>query len=249
MNARTTVTRTLDSHAGEWLMIVASLLFLAAYAAPILHPALSATGRRICGIVTVAVWALFIAEYLVRLLRARDRWRFFTHHLFDLVILILPMARPLRMLRLITLLSVLNRVGTRSLRGRVAVYAFGGAILLLTVSSLAITEAERGRPGSNINGVGDGLWWAITTMTTVGYGDKVPETVVGRSVAVTLMFAGIALLGVVTAFVASWLVEAIEDAEKVEEQTHAAVLALTDEVRQLRAEVAALREEKGAGAD
>lgn len=225
-------------------MIVAALAFLAAYAIPILNTHLDPTARLICDIVTAVVWVIFIAEYLIRLLRAKDRRYFFTHNLFDLVILIVPIARPFRMLRLITLLSVLNRAGTRSLRGRVAVYACGGALLLLIVASLAITDAERGRPGSTINGVGDGLWWAVETMTTVGYGDRIPQTTTGHLIAVVLMFSGIALLGVATAFVASWLVQALEETEEAEEQTHEAVLTLTEEVRALRAEIAELRESR-----
>ncbi|MFT3715481.1 MAG: potassium channel family protein [Gordonia sp. (in: high G+C Gram-positive bacteria)] len=243
MNTRALAQRSLRSHAGEWLLIGASLAFLAAYAAPILWPGLSGTERRICSVVTAIVWAIFIAEYLVRLLRADDRRSYFTHHLFDLAILVIPMLRPLRLLRLITVLSVMNRAGTRSVRGRVVVYAVGGAMLLLIVSSLAVTEAERGHPGANINGVGDGLWWSITTMTTVGYGDRVPETVTGRLIAAVLMISGIALLGVVTAFVASWLMDAIAETEAVEEQTYSAVLRLTDEVARLREEVADLRAE------
>lgn len=98
---------------------------------------------------------------------------------------------------------------------------------------LAITDAERGRPGATINGIGDGLWWSITTMTTVGYGDRYPVTTSGRFVAAALMLAGIALLGVVTATVASWLIERIDDAKNQEAATQALVNELRIEIKRL----------------
>jgi voltage-gated potassium channel len=65
---------------------------------------------------------------------------------------------------------------------------------------------ERGQPGATIQSVGDGLWWAITTLTTVGYGDIYPTTTEGRFIAVGLMVSGICVLGVISATVAAWFV-------------------------------------------
>jgi voltage-gated potassium channel len=71
------------------------------------------------------------------------------------------------------------------------------------VAGLAVTEAERHIDGSNIQDVGDGWWWAITTMATVGYGDTFPITTQGRMVGTALMIMGVALLGTITASIAS----------------------------------------------
>jgi len=148
----------------------------------------------------------------------------------------------LRLLRLVTLLNFLNRRAGDSLRGRVAVYVVGSTSLILFVSSLAVLEAEREHEGSNITTFGDALWWAMTTVTTVGYGDRYPTTVTGRFVAAGLMLAGIALLGVVTASLATWLLAKIREVEQdVESVTQRDVEALTREVQALRAEVARLR--------
>ncbi|MDF0529137.1 potassium channel family protein, partial [Tsukamurella sp. 8J] len=105
--------------------------------------------------------------------------------------------------------------------------------------------AERGRPGSTIGSVGDGLWWAITTMTTVGYGDRVPVTIEGRCIAAGLMLGGVALLGVLTGTFASWLVAEVESTSDNQDETRATVRALADEVRALRNEVTALRDDLG----
>jgi voltage-gated potassium channel len=78
-------------------------------------------------------------------------------------------------------------------------------------------------------------------VTTVGYGDRFPTTAEGRLVAVGLMVTGIALLGVVTAALASWFVEKVAEVQASEQRTESEVATLVDEVRALRAEVAALR--------
>jgi voltage-gated potassium channel len=151
--------------------------------------------------------------------------------------------RPLRLLRLVTLLSVVNRTTTRGLRGRVAIYVSGGAALLVLCGGLAVTDAERGASGASIHGLGDGLWWALTTVTTVGYGDRYPVSVTGRFVAAALMLGGIALLGAVTATLASWLVERVAEAGETEHAaTQAQVEALAAEVRALRQELSAARD-------
>jgi voltage-gated potassium channel len=70
-----------------------------------------------------------------------------------------------------------------------------------------ILSFEADAPGSNIHSFGDAIWWAIVTVTTVGYGDRFPVTAGGRGVAVVLMLVGIGLIGVLTATVASYFVE------------------------------------------
>ncbi|EME62530.1 ion transport protein, partial [Rhodococcus ruber BKS 20-38] len=124
------------------------------------------------------------------------------------------MLRPLRLLRLVTLLGVVHRSVGTALRGRVIVYASGSTALLLVVSSLAMLDAERTAPDATITTYPDALWWSAVTVTTVGYGDFAPVTATGRLIAVALMIAGIALLGVVTATLASWLVERVGEQDE-----------------------------------
>lgn len=79
------------------------------------------------------------------------------------------------------------------------------AVLFIIFSSIAILQVEDD-PESNIKTAEDALWWAYTTVTTTGYGDKYPVTTEGRIVAALLMTAGVGLFGTFTAFVASWFV-------------------------------------------
>ena len=143
-----------------------------------------------------------------------DRGRFVLHKIFDLLVVVLPLLRPLRLLRLLTLLHVLNRHAGTSLRGRVVIYVSGGAVMVMFLASLAVLDAERGQAGANIDSFGDALWWSATTVTTVGYGDQFPITAQGRAIAAVLMLSGIALLGVVTATFASWLVQRVQEVEE-----------------------------------
>ena len=80
-------------------------------------------------------------------------------------------------------------------------------------------EAERGAQAASIKSFGDAIWWALTTVTTVGYGDHFPVTARGRLVAAGLMIGGTALLGVVTATFASWSIDRVSE---VEEESRAA---------------------------
>ena len=191
-------------------LMVAALAFLAAYAIPILKPDLPSWAAATCIVAVATAWALFVVDYVVRLRLAPDRRTYVRKHVPDLLVIALPLLRPLRLLRLLVLFSVLNRrIGGR-LRGRLAVYTGGTAALLALCAALGVLSAERGHEGANINSFGDSIWWAITTMTTVGYGDRYPVTGLGRAIAAMLMVGGIALLGVVTATLASWLIEAVE---------------------------------------
>jgi voltage-gated potassium channel len=182
-----------------------------------------------------ACWAVFVVDYLARLSLAPARGRWFVRHLPELAIVALPFLRPLRLLRLVILVTVLQKAVGHAIRGRVAIYASAGAVLLIWVSSLAVLQAERGQPDAKIENIGDALWWSITTMTTVGYGDKYPVTTTGRIVAALLMVGGISLLGTITATIASWIVQRVAEEDTLARAASAA------QVEQLRHEIALLR--------
>lgn len=224
----------------EWPLASIAFAFLVAFAWPILDQDLSAAGRTLCDAAQLGSWAAFVVDYAVRWSLSQDRRRFFWSHLVDLAVIALPLLRPLRLLRLITILNVLNRSASTGLRGRVAVYVVGATVMVVFVGGLAMLEAERGQSGANIQSPGDAWWWAISTVTTVGYGDRYPVTTAGRVVAVALMVCGIALIGVVTASLASWLVERIRDEQT---ETRDDLSDLHAEIRQLRTEMAIQRGE------
>jgi voltage-gated potassium channel len=150
-------------------------------------------------------------------------------------VLAVPVLRPLRALQVVIALARVNRRAAVSFRGRTTLYVVAAVLLLGFVAALAVLDAERGRPGANIDTFGDALWWAATTITTVGYGDLFPVTAEGRIVGVGLMLGGITLAGVVTASLASWFIEHFAAAEEAEERTRDEIAELAGEVRALRA--------------
>lgn len=225
-------------------LALVAVLFLAVYAAPIIDPDMPRAAIRGCQMTTNVVWIIFALDYAARLAIAHHRWSFIRYHLFDLAIVILPFFQPLRLLRLVFLLRVLNRHAGQSLRGQISSYVIGSAAIITLVGALAELDVERGVPGAQITSFGEALWWAFVTITTVGYGDFTPVTSQGRIVATGMMIFGVALLGTVTATLASWLVENVkpEDEEDISPELQA-IQTLTAHVKRLEDEVAALREQ------
>jgi len=80
----------------------------------------------------------------------------------------------------------------------------------------AVFFVEQKDPTGNIETIGDGIWWAFSTVASVGYGDRVPVTTLGRSLAILLMLVGIALFSIITANIASFFVEEDEEKELLE---------------------------------
>ena len=233
--------------ATEWPLTGAAVVFLGAYAWEVLTNAQGGT-KNAAELMIDAVWALFGVDYLVRLTLTPNRGRWFLRHLPDLAIIVLPFLRPLRLLRLVTLVSIMQRSAGTALRGRITLYTVGSAALLIFTSALASLDAERHEPGSSIRTFGQALWWALTTFTTVGYGDSVPVSTQGRFIAVLLMIGGVALAGVVTATLASWIVSLVEEENAEQEAaTQEQVAALQQQVSELSERIDRLLEAPDSG--
>ncbi|MFF2362535.1 potassium channel family protein [Streptomyces sp. NPDC058122] len=221
-------------------LLVLAVAFALAYAVPIVDSDAARTVTFTCTVVEWVVWGAFAADYLVRLALAPQRRAFVRGHWMDLCAVILPMLQPLRLLRLVSTLTLVGRRARMASQIRLTTYVGGAVVGLLMFGSLAVLSVERDSPNGNIKTLGDAVWWSFTTMTTVGYGDHAPTTGMGRVLAVGLMLSGIALLGVVTANIAAWFISRFEKDDVEERRQTAAIEALTAEVRALRAEVAAL---------
>lgn len=169
-------------------------IFLAAYAWPILQPDISAFWRHACTVIDILIWVVFVAEFIARVLLTERRGKYVARHIPDVLMVTLPVLRPLRLLRFLVLLRMINRRATASLHGRIVAYVVASAGLVLLISASAMLDAERHSPQANITTFGDALWWALSTMSTVGYGDRVPATGDSRIIGAGLMLAGIALL-------------------------------------------------------
>ena len=164
------------------------------------------------------IWGVFAAELSFRVYLAPRKLSYVGRHWFDVLSVALPFLRPLRMIRSAQALRLLRfaRVLAYFLRATDASHAImarrGVPDLLLLglvafiVSAVTVTFAERGS-GSSIDGFDTAAWWALTTVTTVGYGDTYPVTAIGRGIATFLMLVGIGLFSLLTANVAAHFVE------------------------------------------
>jgi len=230
----------------EWPLIGVALVFGAGYAYQVLA---EPTGwPNVAGdVVAIVCWLVFVVDYVARLYLATDRGHWFLRNLLSLLVVALPVLRPLRLVRLLTLLTVFQRAAGTAMRGRVVMYAAATTTLLVLVSSLAVFDAERYAPGSLITSYGEAVWWACVTVTTVGYGDTYPVTFGGRCIAVAMMVCGIALLGTITAIIASWMVEQVRvEEDAMESAARMQIAQLSDQLARVEQLLAGTQDPDGA---
>jgi voltage-gated potassium channel len=202
-----------DSRKARWEqrtevpLAVASLVFLAAYAVRILAHGLPDTWQDLCLAVLFAAWALFAIDYAVRWRLSREHLRFVRTHWLDTLVLLLPLLRPLRVVRVYEAVQRRHGQPRLALHARVIVYAGLSTVLLGFAGALSVYHEEHAAPGATIRTFGDAVWWTCATFATVGYGDVAPVTPLGRLIAVGMMAIGLALLGAVTGTFASWLLQ------------------------------------------
>ncbi len=150
-----------------------------------------------------------------RLGLARNRTAFIRGNPLDLALVALPMLRPLRLARATRLvrfgliLTRAKRQAQASLQTRAVAYVSLLAATLTLACSVAILEFQQHARSANIRTYGNALWWAVTTVSTVGYGDRYPVTLGGRVTAVLLIGAGVSLFGFISAPVAAYFIRRV----------------------------------------
>jgi voltage-gated potassium channel len=165
------------------------------------------------------LWAILLVEYLVRLTVTPDRRGYLKRRWVEPATVLVP---PLQGWHLVGIEKMSLIVHEGELRvetilkhhGLFRVLIAAGATLFL--GAWLVLLFEKNAKGSNIHDYADALWWAVVTVTTVGYGDRYPVSGGGRAVAVVLMLVGIGLIGVLTATVASVFIKEHSDANKDE---------------------------------
>ena len=188
-----------------------AIAFLVSYSYPAFVEEISTSVQSILDTVQWVSWIAFAADLLVGVLAAESKVHFLKRHPLEILAVLLPFLRPLRLLRFISFGTLVFEKVNLGKSIAISFKVIVTALFLTYLAGIEITLAERGEPGATIQNVGDGFWWAITTLTTVGYGDIYPTTTEGRFIAVGLMVSGICVLGVISATVAAWFVKMTQD--------------------------------------
>lgn len=171
-------------------------------------------------IIDLMIWIVFIVDYLWRFFSSKEEFRFIIDNVFDLLA-ILPLnaiftvfrlsrilrlakltklVKLTRLLRIIGLSGKLERKASRLLRTNGLLYILYVNVFIVLVGSSILSVVEE-------KSFSDSLWWAIVTVTTVGYGDIVPSSIFGRWLAIILMLVGIGTIGMLTSALTNFFVK------------------------------------------
>lgn len=181
--------------------------YLVAFSVPAFDQNISETSQQYLDAVQLLSWMVFAGDLLFGIFVSSNRMNFIKKHPFEIATVFLPFLRPLRLLRVISFGGLVLQKVAIGKQVSILIRVMVASVFLGYISAIQVTISERGVEGSNIKTFADGLWWAVTTVTTVGYGDRFPTTSTGRILAVCLMLVGISLMGVITASVAAWFVK------------------------------------------
>ena len=222
----------------NWPLTILALALIPILLLPHALP-LSSSARDVLDRLDYLIWGVFAADLLAKVSIAPHRLRYLRRHWFDVVIVALPLLRPLRLVRSARTLRLLQTsravaavvrvevVGRRILLQHGLHYVLLSALVVAVAGGTLVTIFERESPEATIRDLADGMWWAIVTMATVGYGDMVPRTPAGRVIGAVLILVGIAVFGTITANLAAFFAEQRDDNVLRE------VRSLRDQVRRL----------------
>lgn len=198
----------------QWPLVAAALLTV-----PVLVVEESPFGppwSTIAAVLNWVTWAAFVAEFAVMMAVVPDRRKWMREHPVEVVVTFLTppfLPATLQAFRVLRVLRVARIFGVHRLRRLLSLegirYATLLVLLVIVVGGTAFSAIEE----RGVN-AWDGVWFATETVTTVGYGDIIPETSAGRVVAMLIMFVGIGFVALLTAFVADRFIHHSEGSDE-----------------------------------
>jgi voltage-gated potassium channel len=195
-------------------LTVLAIAFLFTFSYPAFVSETSLQTQKILDVIQWVSWTAFGLDLIYGISNAKNKKTYLKSHVLEIAAVALPFLRPLRLVRIVSFGSlVIQKVAIGRSFG-ITIRVFITTLFLTYIAAVQITLIERNALNSNIKTFGDGFWWAITTVTTVGYGDRFPTTTEGRFLAVGLMMLGIALIGVISATIAATFVKMMQDDSK-----------------------------------
>ena len=169
----------------------------------------------VVSIIDILLTIFFLFDFCYRLFTTSSKSTyFFKNWGWADFLACIPLLRIFRLFRVVRAVRLMRHFGVKNMINEVINNRAGSAlyitvfsvIVLAEIAAIFILQAEKANPDANITSGGDAVWWVFVTITTVGYGDRFPTTLWGRTLGVLVMFCGIALLGVLTSFLAAFFV-------------------------------------------
>lgn len=241
---RLQLLRRLDA-AMEWPMLLLGLAWLG-----LLVYELVRGESRTLEALGIAIWVVFILDFLLKLVLAPDKGHFFRSNWLTVLALVLPAlrafrivravravraARAVRGLRLARVLTSLNR-GMRALGSTMRRRGFGYvtalSLAVAFVGAAGMQAFESGAPGGRLDSYGEALWWTAMILTTMG-SESWPQTPEGRLLCLVLSLYAFAVFGYVTATLATFFIGRDAANGQAEVASEASVRALRREIRDL----------------
>jgi voltage-gated potassium channel len=167
--------------------------------------------HRLLLMIDTGICVIFLSQFFWGVIKARDKKYFIRHHWIDFIASIpaieaLRIARVFQILRVIRLISMSRSILLPLLKQRrqtTLASLLLAMVLILTLSSVVILLVESGHPGANIHTAEQALWWALVTISTVGYGDYFPTTTLGHVIGALVIVSGVSFFGVISGYMAS----------------------------------------------
>ena len=150
------------------------------------------------------IWRVFIFDLFIRYLAVNSVTAFVKNNYIEILAVSLPFLRVLRMLRVLLAIRGLKIFVVDRARATGAYVALLAPLTWFT-GAIVVLDVEAKNSNATINSLGNALWWSLSTITTVGYGDLYPVTISGKVIAAVLMIMGISLFSAGAGMFASWI--------------------------------------------
>ncbi len=166
----------------------------------------------------VFVTGMFALDFIVKYVVSESKKGYMKENWWQIIVIFFPFLRAIRIFLRIFVLSYRIRDNIRTLlveRGIAILFAF--MVMVAFIFSIVILVVEKSSTQANITTIERAIWWAFSTISTVGYGDYYPVTMLGKFVAIILMFVGIALVAIFTAQFAAMIIESDKESKDEKE--------------------------------
>ncbi|GLT18163.1 capsular polysaccharide biosynthesis protein [Vibrio zhanjiangensis] len=222
------------------LSLILSFMALFVISALLFFPLKESTRQVLIGLDFI-ICSVFLLQLTIDLIRSANRLQYLKRHWVDFLASI-PMVEPLRFARLFHILRVILVIrSSHSLikqlmtnrRETTLASILLLMVILLTIGSSMMLFVESKAPNANIQTGGDAMWWALVTISTVGYGDHYPVTNAGKVLASGLIICGVGIFGMISGLITSLLASPTEVQAKRSENKERLLLEVLEKQQEI----------------